>query len=184
MMMARYLFDADALSFITGNRLRHYPEFAEFLQRTPREQQFTCAPVVGELYAGAHNYRDPAYMVTRIEMVLQRLTIVPLDRTAAEKYGSLRADLQKKGDILHDMDLLIAACALTNGMTLVTGNEKHFSRIRELPLWVVYPNKVQENSDALYQAAGNVVQVKKIVEKNAVGENPGVKKARTKKVKT
>jgi tRNA(fMet)-specific endonuclease VapC len=177
--MARYLFDADALSFITGNRLRHYPEFAEFLQRTPREQQFTCAPVVGELYAGAHNYRDLAYMVTRIEMVLQRLTIVPLDRTAAEKYGSLRAELQKKGDILHDMDLLIAACALTNGMTLVTGNEKHFSRIRELPLWVIYPNKVQENSDAFYQAAGNVAQAKKIV-----GENSGVKKARTKRLRT
>jgi tRNA(fMet)-specific endonuclease VapC len=160
MMMARYLFDADAMSFITGNRLQHYPEFAEFLQRTPREQQFTCAPAVGELYAGAPNYRDPAYMVTRIELVLQRLTILPLDRVAAEKYGSLRARLQKKGEMLQDMDLLIAACALTNGMTLVTGNENHFSRIRELPLWVVHPRGVRENPDKLYQV-GKKKTVKK-----------------------
>lgn len=151
--MTRYLFDADALSFITGNRLAHYSEYAEFLRRIPREQQFTCAPVVGELYAGAPHYRDPASMVTRIEQVLQRLTILLLDRAAAEKYGFLRARLEKKGEILHDMDLMIAACALTHGMTLVTGNEKHFSRIRELPLWVVRERKVREKMALAYSAA-------------------------------
>lgn len=142
--MTRYLFDADALSFITGNRLARYSEYADFLGYIPREQQFTCAPVVGELYAGAPNHRDPASMVTRIEQVLQRLTVLPLDRAAAEKYGYLRARLGKRGEILQDMDLMIAACALPHGMTLVTGNEKHFSRIRELPLWVVRERRVRE----------------------------------------
>ncbi len=158
--MARYLFDTDALSFVTDNRLRYYPDFAEFLQRMSSEQQFTCTPVVGEMYAGIPHHRDPTLIKTRIEQVLQRLTILPLDRTAAEKFGSLRARLQKKGEMLQDMDLLIAACALTNGMTLVTGNENHFSRIRELPLWVVHPRGVREHSDKPYQV-GKKKTVKK-----------------------
>ena len=51
---------------------------------------------------------------------------------AHREYGAIRAQLEKKGTRLDDMDLLIAATALHEGLVLLTGNTKHFSRIKGL----------------------------------------------------
>ena len=54
-------------------------------------------------------------------------------------YAHLRADLEKSGWRLDNMDLFIAATALHHGLTLVSGNGRHFSRIPNLKLedWIV-----------------------------------------------
>ena len=55
-------------------------------------------------------------------------------------FWMLKASLKKSGKILDDFDLIIAACAMTNNLTLVTNNTKHFSRIDSLKLnWMSYP---------------------------------------------
>jgi tRNA(fMet)-specific endonuclease VapC len=46
-----------------------------------------------------------------------------------ETFAEIKADLQTQGNIIDDMDLLIAATALTMNYTLVTNNERYFSRI-------------------------------------------------------
>ncbi|MGR3176674.1 MAG: hypothetical protein ACUZ8E_01295 [Candidatus Anammoxibacter sp.] len=43
-----------------------------------------------------------------------------------------------KGNVINDADMFIASCALVNGFTLVTNNERHFKRIKELKVenWI------------------------------------------------
>lgn len=52
-----------------------------------------------------------------------RVDIIPWDKEAADVYGPLRAELQRAGTILAEMDLLIAAHALAIGAVLVTNDQ-------------------------------------------------------------
>ncbi len=63
---------------------------------------------------------------------LMILTTLPYDDAAAQSYGVLRAILEKEGKTIGPLDMLIAAHALSLGMTLVTNNTKEFSRVRGL----------------------------------------------------
>jgi len=56
-----------------------------------------------------------------------------------ETFGDIKVELQKQGNIIDDLDLIIAATAVTMNYTLVTNNEKHFSKISELRIenWAV-----------------------------------------------
>lgn len=56
-------------------------------------------------------------------------TIVPLTRDSVDIAAEIYADLRSKGMPLDDIDILIGGTAITNNMTLVTHNRKHFDRI-------------------------------------------------------
>jgi tRNA(fMet)-specific endonuclease VapC len=55
--------------------------------------------------------------------------VLPFDARAAEAYGPLRADLERKGQRLDGPDLRIASIVLSRDLTLVTGNARHFERV-------------------------------------------------------
>lgn len=52
--------------------------------------------------------------------------VVAIDEEVARTAGRLRAEREKAGRIVPQADLLVAACALATGRTLVTRNVKHF----------------------------------------------------------
>lgn len=58
-----------------------------------------------------------------------------IDKEASIVGGKIRAQLRRTGRVITDTDILIAATCLVNGLTLVTRNKKHFSRIKELRLF-------------------------------------------------
>jgi tRNA(fMet)-specific endonuclease VapC len=62
-----------------------------------------------------------------------------LPETAAEAYGTIRAQLESKGETIGNNDLWIAAHAIAVGLTLVTNNEGEFRRVRGLKIqnWAV-----------------------------------------------
>jgi tRNA(fMet)-specific endonuclease VapC len=62
------------------------------------------------------------------------LPALPLPETAAETYGTIRAELESKGEMIGNNDLWIAAHALAGGLTLVSNNEKEFRRVRGLKI--------------------------------------------------
>jgi tRNA(fMet)-specific endonuclease VapC len=68
----------------------------------------------------------------RLRELVQLLPALPLPEAAAESYGTIRADLESKGEVIGNNDLWIAAHALASGLTLVTNNEKEFRRVRGL----------------------------------------------------
>ena len=67
------------------------------------------------------------------------LEIWPFDEDAARHYGEIRASLERAGTPIGSMDLLIAAHAVSLGVTLVTSNTREFSRVAGLTLtdWCV-----------------------------------------------
>jgi len=134
-----YLFDTDAISHLA--KKRPLPDYLRWLETVPTAEQFTCAPVIGELFAGALAVGDERLLARiRDDVILGVAAVVPFGVAEAECYGRLRAALHREGQGLADLDLQIAACAMAHGLALVTGNRKHFARLVPLGLtccWVL-----------------------------------------------
>ncbi len=64
--------------------------------------------------------------------------IIPFDDTDAEVFGLIRADLEKRGQLIGPYDMQIAAQAIAKDLILVTNNTGEFERIRGLKLenWI------------------------------------------------
>ena len=93
---------------------------------------------VAELEFGVYKSKFPERNQQALEQFLLPLTIVDFDADAANMYGKIRAILEKQGTPIGSLDTLIAAHALSLGVTLITNNVKEFSLIPNLKLenWV------------------------------------------------
>lgn len=137
------LFDTDAISELL--RPRPNPSYLRWVQTLPREDQFTSAICVGELFKGAFRSKSRERHLTNIEnRVLPAVTVLPYDVATARVFGKLRAHLEANGEILPDADIQIAATAVHHGLELVTGNIRHFQRIPGLRLNPALANARQD----------------------------------------
>jgi tRNA(fMet)-specific endonuclease VapC len=64
-----------------------------------------------------------------ISLFLSPITILNFDGKAAEEYGRIRADLERKGTPIGPLDMLIAGHAKSKGLILVTNNTREFERM-------------------------------------------------------
>jgi predicted nucleic acid-binding protein len=121
--------DTDAIS----NLMRPRPSrmLLRRLAEVPADQQATTAITIGELAYGA-NRAGRGELYQRAMSLLAGVRILPFDRDAAECYGRIRVELESNGVRLADPDLRIAATTLTHKAELVTGNIRHFERVRDL----------------------------------------------------
>ena len=92
---------------------------------------------VYELYKGVL-YIGAKKLETDLEKFLQSVEVLQLDSYIERKAGEIYAYLKKKGEIISDADILIAATVLVNESVLVTNNEEHFKRIKGLKIenWI------------------------------------------------
>lgn len=67
-----------------------------------------------------------------LTMFLSNVEILPYDKNASIDYGLIRAELEKKGEPIGLLDMLIAAHAKSLRITLVTNNEREFRRVKGL----------------------------------------------------
>ena len=93
-----------------------------------------CSIVVGELLFGALRSQDVAKNLGDVRTFCAGFQSLSFDDGDAEEYARVRADLATKGTPIGPNDLLIAAVALKNGLTLVTHNTGEFSRVVGLSL--------------------------------------------------
>ncbi|MBI1777158.1 MAG: type II toxin-antitoxin system VapC family toxin [Proteobacteria bacterium] len=91
----------------------------------------TSIIVAAELRYGAARKASPR-LSAQLEAVLGALEVLPLDAPVDSVHGELRARLERSGLPIGASDLLIAAQALALGHTVVTDNERKFSRIADL----------------------------------------------------
>lgn len=91
---------------------------------------------LGELIYGAYKSNRPQHLleVTLAFIKESNLQIINLSQEGIFNFGSLKAELEKSGKRLEDFDLLIAATAIVNDLILITGNAKHFERIKGLKI--------------------------------------------------
>ena len=87
---------------------------------------------VSELFYGAYRSKQIQRNLQRLNEFLVPFEIIPYDENAAQVYGEIRSQLEKEGNITGPLDLLIAACALSRDLILVTNNEREFRRIKSL----------------------------------------------------
>ncbi len=124
-----YLLDTDVLS----NLLRRAPSPALIAQlaSVPPEDQFTSSITLRELIYGAYRLRErTAVLLQRLDdLLLPNLPVLPFDAPAARCYGEIRAELERRGTPTGDADLRIAAIAIVRGLTVVTGNVRHFQLV-------------------------------------------------------
>jgi tRNA(fMet)-specific endonuclease VapC len=62
------------------------------------------------------------------------LNILPFGDSDAVKYGQLRADLKRRGELIGPIDMLLAAQALANELIFVTNNTDEFKRVAGLKI--------------------------------------------------
>jgi len=126
----RYLLDTDiAVSFLRGS------ERARERVRTAIPDGIGFSFVsLAELYDGVHQSTDPASGERGIDDLLEGLVLVGLDRETASIFGRERARLRRAGNIIPDLDILIASAALRHNVTLLTNNRRDFERIEGLAI--------------------------------------------------
>lgn len=93
---------------------------------------------LAELLHGVEKSSQPAANLAVVEDFCSRLQVLPYMPKAAQHYGSIRASLESDGKPIGVNDLHIAAHARSEGLILVTNNEKEFSRVPALQVenWV------------------------------------------------
>ena len=89
---------------------------------------------LAELEYGMKHSSDPVKNEQALLRFLAPLSVLPFGAAAASEYGEMRAYLQSRGTPIGPLDMLIAAHARVEGMTLVTNNMREFERVPELDL--------------------------------------------------
>lgn len=84
---------------------------------------------VAELFYGAKKSNNYQINKEALDNFLMPLKVIPFDASDAGVYGIIRAALGRKGQVIGNMDMLIAAQAIAKGFTLVSNNLKEFARI-------------------------------------------------------
>jgi tRNA(fMet)-specific endonuclease VapC len=135
-MEARFLLDTNICIYIR----RQKPESVLRRFQTLRHGEAVLSVITfGELAYGAEKSLHRLAALKLLQELAELLPLVGLPETAAETYGKMRAELERKGRMIGNNDLWIAAHAKAAGLTLVTNNEREFRRVAgiEVQNWAV-----------------------------------------------
>ena len=120
--------------------IKHRPEavIRNFLKHDPNELCISSI-TYAELMHGVEKSQDVERNRVAITRFLSAISILDFDNYAAEEYGKIRADLERKGTPIGPMDTLIAAHARAEDLTLVTNNTREFDRVEGLDVenWTI-----------------------------------------------
>jgi tRNA(fMet)-specific endonuclease VapC len=123
-----YLLDTNILSDLVR---APQGRVANRIRKVGESEVCTSIIVAAEIRYGAAK-KDSARLSLQLEAVLRVLSILALEPPVDATYARLRAELERDGRPIGGNDLLIAAHAVTLGHTLVTDNEREFSRVQAL----------------------------------------------------
>jgi tRNA(fMet)-specific endonuclease VapC len=127
-MSTRYLLDTNTVSEAIRARNR---VLKRRLDAVPIQHLGVSAVSEAELRFGMARLPFASRLNLLIDEFLFHLTVLPWDSPCAVCYGELRANLEREGKPMENLDLMIAAHAIALQLTLVTG-DKAFSRIKGL----------------------------------------------------
>ena len=126
-MTVRYLLDTNAASYAINKKSA---AMDPHLAKTPMAELGVSAVTEGELRYGAARSGSAPLLAT-VEQFLLGISVFPWDSEAAREYGGLRAALERGGQLMGSLDMMIAAHALALRLILIT-NDRAFGRISKL----------------------------------------------------
>jgi tRNA(fMet)-specific endonuclease VapC len=135
--MARFLLDSNFCIAC----LRRKPWALQVLTSVSLASVAVSAITLGELVLGTHLADEPKKELAKVEAFLGPIRVLPFGRDEAVQWAALDTRLRKQGNRIETEDAIIAATAIALGMTLVTGNAKHFGRVKGLKMvdWEANP---------------------------------------------
>ena len=125
-----YLIDTDIIIY----SLKGVPEVVNSFRKYANEPKAISVITYGELVYGAEKSQFRINNLAKVHRVRELFPVAEVTPAIMDTFGELKADLSKDGKIIDDFDLIIAATALSMGYSVVTNNEKQFSRIPNLTL--------------------------------------------------
>lgn len=120
--------------------IKHKPEKVfKKLQKTDPSDVCISSITYAELVYGVEKSAAVEKNRLALSMMLSNIEIKDFDADAADSYGLVRADLERKGTPIGPLDMMIAGHAKSLGCTVVTNNEKEFARVKGLKIanWAV-----------------------------------------------
>jgi tRNA(fMet)-specific endonuclease VapC len=123
----KFMLDTDTVSFV----MKGVGRAAEHIVNYLPEQLCISVITLGELRHGAM-LRNSTRFHRFIDAFTRTVVAVPFDESCAAEFARIATNLTRAGARIGDLDILIAAHALTLDVTLVTNNVKHFNRVRGL----------------------------------------------------
>jgi tRNA(fMet)-specific endonuclease VapC len=136
--MPRYMLDTDTCSYI----MRRSPAaVVKKLAKTPVNDVCISVITKSELLFGVEVSPKRRQDEVALEAFLRHVEVLDFPDEASSHYAKIRVDLKARGTMIGANDLLIAAHARSQNLTLITNNTREFSRVRNLSIdnWTVVP---------------------------------------------
>ena len=133
--MLRYLLDTNIVIYVIKQR----PIEVLDLFNQHVGQMCISSITLAELLHGAEKSERTEHNLHQIEDFVSRLDVLEYGKKSAAHYGSIRANLERKGTIIGVNDLHIAGHARSEGLTLVSNNLREFERVDGLLIenWII-----------------------------------------------
>lgn len=133
----RYMLDTDIARYIIRSKS---PMIEARLQTMPLSDIVLSAMTQAELLYGIRRLPSSHRLHVEVRKLFRIIRVLPWPPEAGESYVEIRHQLASEGRPIGEMDMLIAAHAITVGLILVTNNTRHYSRIKaplQLENWAI-----------------------------------------------
>ncbi len=132
--MIKYLLDTNIVIYVI--KCRPLEVMDTFNQNVSR--MAISVITLSELMHGAEKSSFPEQNLRVVEDFCSRLEVLDYTTKASQHYGSIRSALEKVGQPIGENDLHIAAHARSEGLILVTNNEREFKKVPALQIvnWI------------------------------------------------
>ena len=133
--MLKYLLDTNIVIYVLKRRPK---EVLEIFNRNASRMAISSI-TLSELIFGAEKSPNVDKNLEAIEEFVSHLDVLPYDAKASQPSGQIKAALEKRGEIIGENDIHIAAHAISQGLILVTNNLREFKRVPNLALenWIL-----------------------------------------------
>ena len=127
--LSQVLLDTDTLSEIMKEHPMVIQKSQEYLSQHKR---FTLSTITRYEILRGLKAKKASKQVASFNRFCRLNIVLPITDEVAVKGADIYADLRRRGRLISDADILIAATALVHGLGIVTNNIEHFKRIQEL----------------------------------------------------
>jgi tRNA(fMet)-specific endonuclease VapC len=92
----------------------------------------TYVPVLCEIEAGIQQVNQPEVYRLNLERLLRQIRVWPMDPSTARIYGAIHHDMKRRGRVLSQVDVMLAALARQTTITLAT-SDQDFTALSDIP---------------------------------------------------
>jgi len=127
----KYLVDSDYVA----DYLKGRPTATELLGVLFQDGMAMSIITFAEVYEGIYYGYNRTHYTQIFQRFLHGVTVLGITRSIAKQYARMRGDLGRKGQLIDQPDLFIAATTIQHHLTLVTRNIKDYQRIPNLKMY-------------------------------------------------